>query len=64
MASFPLIYSQDLTILASSYCKKNKLADVRFSRVGPVIYNEFRHKIAKVAVDPQTSMTKFMISYS
>ena len=44
--------------------------DARFSFVFPVIDNEFRHNIVKVAadprgdsrVDPQTTLTKFMIN--
>jgi len=33
-------------------------------RLSCVIDNEFRHKIVKVAVDPQTTMKKFMINSS
>jgi len=34
-------------------CYRKKQIDVSFSCVCPVIDNEFRHNIVKVAVDPQ-----------
>ena len=37
-------------------CTRN-LTNVSFLCVCPVIDHEFRHNIAKVAVDPQTTLT-------
>ena len=34
-------------------CYRTKQMDVSFSRACPVIGNEFRHNIVKVAVDPR-----------
>ena len=52
--------------LTICYCEKQ--VDGSFSCVCPVIDNEFRHNIVKVAVDPQgdsrvdPQTTKFMIN--
>ena len=37
-------------------CCRKKQMDVSFSRVCPVIDNEFRRNIVKVAADPQTTL--------
>ena len=37
-------------------CYSKKQIDVSFSCVCPVIDDEFRHNIVKVAVDPQTTL--------
>ena len=48
--SFPLIYSRLLTILGSSYCKKQ--IDISFLCIYPLIDDKFRHNMSKFTAEP------------